>query len=359
MNITIVGSGNIGTQFAVHVAEKGHQVKIFSSKPDKIFKHLSIVNEKNDVIHAGDIKEATNDPKIAFEEADVIFITMPAYCMREMADKIYPYAKKEMKIGIIPGTGGGECAFKDCADKGVTIFGLQRVPSVARLVEYGKIVRATGYREELFVGSIPSSQVCACAKIISDIFDIPCRELPNYLNLTLTPSNPILHTARLKSLFGDYRRGVIYDRVPLFYEDWDDAASELLLACDDEVQKICRKLNQFDLSFVKSLKIHYESFTVAEMTKKISGIEGFKGLASPVKKVEGGYVPDMDSRYFTADFPYGLKILVQIADFLNLDVPNMKGTLKWYYDTIIQKNEFRFSDYGIYDLQQFIDFYSR
>ena len=45
MNITIVGAGNIGPQFAVHCAEKGHSVTVYTSKPGKIAKELYIVNE--------------------------------------------------------------------------------------------------------------------------------------------------------------------------------------------------------------------------------------------------------------------------------------------------------------------------
>ena len=44
MKITVIGGGNIGTQFAVHYAEKGHKVTMFTSKPNKFKEHLSIVN---------------------------------------------------------------------------------------------------------------------------------------------------------------------------------------------------------------------------------------------------------------------------------------------------------------------------
>lgn len=359
MKITIAGAGNVGTQFAVHCAQKGHDVIVYSSKPEKISGHLSIVNENGIQIHSGDIKGATCDTQTAFEDAEVIFITMPAYCMNDLAEKILPYATEGMKIGIVPGTGGGECAFKECLEKGATVFGLQRVPSVARLVEYGKIVKATGYRDELFVASLPSKDAALCASMVSAVFDMPCGILPNYLNLTLTPSNPILHTTRLKNLFGDYKEGIVYKTVPLFYEDWNDETSELLLKCDDEVQKLCRILQQFDLSYVKSLRIHYESPTAEAMTKKISGIAGFKGLPSPVLEVDGGYIPDLNSRYFTADFPYGLSILVQIAEIAGMEAPNMKETLNWYYEIAGKKKEFRFSDYGINTSEEFLLFYAK
>lgn len=359
MRITVVGAGNIGTQFAVHCAEKNHSVTLFGSKPERISRELSVVNEDGITIHKGTISSATSDPETAFLSAELVFVTMPAFCMGDIAKTILPYANDGMKICLVPGTGGGECAFRKCVDKGAVVFGLQRVPSVARLREYGKTVCATGYRSELFVSAIPNSATEECRKIIGDIFDgMLCSALPTYLNLTLTPSNPVLHTSRLRVLYKDYKDGVIYSRVPLFYEEWTDETSELLFKCDSEVQEICRSLDKFDLSYVKSLRIHYESETPEALTRKIRSIKGFKGITSPAVKVEGGFIPDFNSRYFTADFPFGLAILTQIADFLNLDVPNMKETLQWYNNTVSHEKEFRFSDYGIKTIDDFISFYS-
>lgn len=358
MKITIVGAGNIGTQFAVHCAEKNHEVIIYTSKVDLINKELAIVNENNINIHRGTISKATNDEKEAFENADMIFVTVPAFAMEDISNKVYPYVKKGVKIGLIPGTGGGECAFLKCINKGAIIFGLQRVPSVARLVEYGKIVCATGYRNELFLASLPSEYATICSNEIEKIFDIKCTTLPNYLNLTLTPSNPILHTTRLKTIFKDYNEGKKYDTVPLFYEDWNNETSELLLNCDEEVQKICSELKMFDLSFVKSLKEHYESKTSEELTRKIKSIQGFKGLTTPSVRENNKFIPDLNSRYFTADFNYGLIILIQISEMLNTDNTNMKLTWEWYKKIMIKKDYFRFKDYGINTYNEFIKFYS-
>lgn len=357
MNITIVGAGNVGTQLAVHCAEKGNRVTFYTSKPDMIEKHLCIVDESGNVIRTGEIEGATSEAAEAFLEAEVIFITMPAYCMNDIAYKILPFVRVGMKIGLIPGTGGGECTFRKHMEQGAIIFGLQRVPSVARLVEYGKKVCATGYRKELHVGTLPGRYAKECSNMIAELLDMPCVVLPNYLNLTLTPSNPILHTTRLKVLFQDYNKGVGYDRIPLFYEEWDNESSELLLKCDNEVQKICAELREFDLREVKSLRIHYESETAEQLTNKIKSIKGFKGLKTPMIQSGDKFFPDLESRYFIADFPYGLAILVQIAEFIGVEVKNMKETLEWYYALKNDRNSYKFVDYGISDIVTFKQFY--
>ncbi|MBQ6213771.1 MAG: NAD(P)-binding domain-containing protein, partial [Ruminococcus sp.] len=44
MVITIIGGGNIGTQFAVHCAAKGHNVRILTSAPEVFEKRLTAVD---------------------------------------------------------------------------------------------------------------------------------------------------------------------------------------------------------------------------------------------------------------------------------------------------------------------------
>lgn len=357
MNITIVGCGNVGTQFAVHSAAKGHTVSIFSSKPQDISTKLNIVNAEGELTLSGEMACITNSASKAFSNADLIFVTVPAFAMKCYADKIIPHLKKGSMICLVPGTGGSEFAFKDAVKNGNIIFGLQRVPSVARLVEYGKTVCAMGYRDQLFCASIPSQYANSAAQIITDIFDMPCTAMQNYLNVTLTPSNPILHTTRLSVIFKDYKDGYVYNNVPLFYEEWNDESSELLFKCDNEVQNICKALSTFNLSYVKSLKLHYESETPQQLTKKITSIKSFKGLKSPCVKSNNGYIPDFTSRYFTADFPYGLSILVQISKLLGLACPYMQKTLDWYYSIVPKTQEFSFADYDINVAEALIDFY--
>lgn len=360
MNITIIGGGNIGTQFAVHCAVKNHNVIIFTNKVEKFQKELQIVDENNVVNHKANINCATNDAEKAFKNADLIFVTVPAFMMKETADKIAPYYKKGLYIALIPGTGGGECAFKKAIEQGCIVFGLQRVPSVARLREYGKCVCASGYRESLHLAAIPHRYTDECCKIIESIFDNQkVYALPNYLCVTMIPSNPVLHTTRLKTLFADYTKSSYYNYIPLFYEEWSMDSSELLFLNDEEVQNICKALSDFDLSYVKSLKLHYESQTPEQLTQKMRSIKSLQGLKTPYVQTENGLIPDFNSRYFTADFPFGLEILVQIANFAKVQTPNLNQTLDWYWTIVGNGNKFSYSDFGILSLDDFKAFYKQ
>ncbi len=359
MKVTIVGGGNVGTQFAVHYACKGYEVNIFTTRYKSFSPVLRIIDENGSVLKVAEGIRATDKASEAFEGVGLIFVTVPAFCMKSAAEEILPYVRDGLKICLIPGTGGGECAFMKCMERGAVIYGLQRVPSVARLEKYGDTVRCSGYRDKLVLSAIPGLYLEEMQANLSTVFEMKCEILSCYLAITMTPSNPILHTTRLYSLFKDYEEGKVYKDISLFYEGWDDASSELLLSCDDEVRDICRSLPDFDLSGVRSLREHYESKDAEHLTRKIKGIASFKGLRTPSLKVEGGWIPDFSSRYFTADFPYGLSILKQLASIAKVETPNMNMVMDWYRRLRGSKNEFSYSAYGINSLDDLKDFYLR
>ncbi len=356
LKIAVIGGGNIGTQFACLLAYKGFCVNVHTSKPYKYDGELEIVNEKDEII-IGRPNLITDDIGKAVKDCDVVFVTHPAFQLRDTAEKILPYVNSAMRIVMIPGTGGTEFAFHDCINAGAVLYGLQRVPSVARLEQYGKKVRCEGLRDKLHIASLPKSDSLLISELLQYVFEIPCIVLPNYLCITLVPSNPILHTTRLRTLFSDYEKGKVYDHNPLFYGEWNDSSSELLIACDDELQQMCKIIEKLDLSSVRSLKLHYESRTVKEMTKKIRSIKSLQNLYSPMKKADNGWIPDFNSRYFTADFPFGLAILEELSDILDYNAKNIKETMSWYRKVTGNTEKLNLSDYGISTLNDIYNFY--
>ena len=354
--IAVIGGGNIGTQFACVFASKGFKVNVFSSKPEMYDGTLEVVDEFGRVT-VGVLNMVTSNLKETVENCQLVIVTHPAFMLKDLAKQLLPFITNDMNICVVPGTGGAEFAFRECIEAGATLCGLQRVPSVARLEQYGKRVRCEGIRSELFLASIPNSKVNDLAELMSYIWGIPCTALPNYLSVTLTPSNPILHTTRLYSLFRDYKVGKIYPVNPLFYGEWSDDSSKLLLECDNELQNIIGMINRMDLSSVHSLKQHYESNSVEEMTKKIRSIKSLHNLSSPMKKQGEGWIPDFNSRYFTADFPYGLAIIEELAEIVGISAPNIKNIMNWYRKVTGDYNRLDLGHYGIKNIEDIYSYY--
>lgn len=359
MNITIIGFGNIGTQFAVEFTSAGYPVTVYSQKPQSVSKNLTILYDDGTTTKQAQLHRITSSLQEAIENADLIIISRPAFMLAQTAEEVYPYVKAGACVALIPGTGGGELALKrHIEEKGVTVFGLQRVPAVARLTEYGNTVRVSGKREKLFAGAIPKENGEKYAKLFSRIFDMPCEMLPNYLCVTLTPSNPILHTTRLRCLFKDYTQGKAYPTNPYFYQSWDDESSRLLCACDEELQTICKALDKLDLTGVRSLKEHYASETPEQLTQKMRSIKSLQGLLSPMIQTESGWIPDFSSRYFTADFPFGLAIIAQIARLAGVETPNIDETLAWGTSMGVNQTALALDRYGIRTLDDLLEFYA-
>ena len=87
------------------------------------------------------------------------------------------------------------------------------------------------------------------------------------LEAMLTNSNPILHPARLYTLFKDFNPKHPFVAPPLFYEDWTDESSEILIACDNEFQSLVKSIGIKE-SVIPSLLEYYESTDACSLTKK-------------------------------------------------------------------------------------------
>lgn len=355
--IAVIGCGNVGTQFACICAAKHYRVRVFSSKPELFHPVLEVEDEYGSVV-SGRIEFAGKNIGQVVSDCNLIFVAYPAFLFMEAAKMLLPFIRPGMGICVLPGTGGAEFAFQACLAKGAVLYGIQRVPTVARLSQFGKKVRCEGLRKAIHVASIPNDYASDFAAFMKELWGIPCHTLPNYLNVTLTPSNPILHTTRLKTLFADYRPGMVYQSNPLFYGEWDLSSARLLLACDEELQAMCRIMTGLDLSGVLSLRLHYESNTAQEITEKLRSIKSLHNLLSPMKQVPGGWIPDFQSRYFSADFPYGLAIIEELAEILGCNAQNIRDTMKWYRDTTGDFRVLSLKEYGISRAEDIFNFYT-
>lgn len=159
-------------------------------------------------------------------------------------------------------------------------------------------------------------------------FECMTNLMNNYLEASITNSNPILHTARLYTMFHDWSDSTRSDHNFLFYEEWTEEAAELLLKMDEELFKLLEKLPVIK-GYLIPLKKYYESKDALSLKNKLSSISGFKGIASPMIKDEKGWKPDFSNRYFTEDFGYSLRHIWELGKKYNVDMPNIDMVYNW------------------------------
>ena len=341
--ICIVGGGNEGHYFMALLGNRTElEVSLLTSTP-KLFQHkIYSVNTKNGIETVGVVKNISSEPSEIISDTDMIIFCIPSNAYKVYLNKIKKYVQPGTILGFVPGTGGVEFVTKYFLEIGCIIWGSQRVPSGTKIVKKGVKVESLGSRKDFRVACLPNRYTKDVCTVMGDLLSIKTIALPNYLSVTFTPSNPILHTSRLYALFHNYTIGTKYDTNLSFYKEWDNFSSEILLGCNDELQNCCRTLSQFDFSQVLSLREHYEIKDVLgltdidRMTNKIRNLDYLKDLV-PMKNLEdGSYIPNFDSRYFIEDFPFGLTIIKSFCDICNINTPYIDKVLGWY-DSLFNK----------------------
>ena len=330
MKVTIVGAGNMGLAMTAYMAvnNKG-TVRLFTGKA---IDHITLNIEEQGIVEETNNFIATSDPEIAFSDADIVFVTYPAFLRKGFINQYQGYFKSGSFLGFVPGYGGAEYACVELINRGVNIFGLQRVPYVARASqdEKGKIAGILSSKKELFVCAIPKTKTPYVAEIIENLLDIPVNQLQEYLSITLAPSNPLLHITGLYNVFKDCNKNTRFERPLKFYEEWNDETSRILFKYDEELQNICKKLEPLDMREVVPLPIYYESPTPEAMSRKLKSIESFKVVAVPLKQEGDGYIPDLESRMFVEDYPFGVCIIKDFALILGVETPTVDMLLDFY-----------------------------
>ena len=330
LNICICGGGNLGHVMAGYLASQGlHCVNVLTGHPEKWSDSLKI-NVKNlstaEPLN-GKLNLVTSDAVQVIPDADMVFICLPGPHIKPMLERIRPYLKKNTIVGsIVSNTGFFFHAHEVIPTQ--TVFGFQRVPFISRVVEYGKEADLLGSKKSLSL-CVENGNGNAIRMTIEHLLHTPVKLLGNFYEVSLSNSNPLLHPARLYTMWKDWTPLVQYERIPPFYAEWDDDASQLLIDMDNELQELLKHLPVDPLS-VPSILDYYESTDASSLSCKIRSIPAFKSIMSPMKKTENGFIPDLDSRYFTEDFECGTFYIRDTARLNGIETPAIDMVCEWY-----------------------------
>ena len=329
MKICICGGGNLGHVVAGFVSSQGkYDVCLLTRHPELWSQELTIEAPEG-TIYSGHLNGVYSDACQAVSDADIVLFCLPGYAIRDTLLQIKDYLRADAAVGtVVSSTGFFFQAFAVLPQE-QTLFGFQRVPFISRVVEYGSRARLMGYKDslELAIERGKTSRE-SLKETLQDMLRTPIHLLGSHYEVSLSNSNPLLHPSRLYSLWKDYSEGMVYDNIPLFYEEWTVEAAELYINMDNELQAL---LSQLPVSkgSISTVLDYYESTDASSLAKKLRSIEAFKGIPAPMIKVKGGYIPDFHSRYFTEDFPYGLAFVHRLTHEKGIPSPTIDRILEW------------------------------
>lgn len=338
-NICIIGGGALGHVIAGWLAHKGMSVSLLTRRPKEWSKNLIITTP--DGFFTSRLEKITSDPNEIIPAAEVVLLTVPGYANRDELKSIRPYLKPNTYVGGVFCSSGFFFEAIDTLPENIKLWGFQRVPFISRTIKYGHEAALLGYRSEFNIAIERDNDKDkeSFRKWVEKAFGSKTILRKNFYEVSITNSNPILHTARLYTMFSDWNEDKRYDHNILFYEEWTLEAAELLLKMDAELFQIIDCL-QVSKGYLAPLLEYYESHDADSLRKKLSTISGLKGITSPMIKDERGWRPDFSNRYFTEDFGFSLKYIWELGKKNKIDMPNIDMVYIWGKNKIEEYNNY-------------------
>lgn len=316
----------MGHVIAAVLSNKGYVVNLWTGHPGKWQSEITI-GDLNGKTFKGALHVVSNRAEETVAVSDMALLCVPGFMIEQMLCEAKPYVRPGMFIGSVVCSNGFFWIARHILGATAGLFGFQRVPYICRITEYGKSAVIKGYKSTLKIAGYPDTPADILAGMFSQVFETPTCALGHYLEATLTNSNPLLHPARI---FGMLSRETVdsFDKEFLFYEEWDDYSSDVLIRCDNEFQQIIAKL-PVNGKEIPGILDYYESADAASLTRKIRSITAFKGIKMSMNREGATYAIDYFNRYFTEDIPFGLLIIKSIAAVMEVETPCIDGVLLW------------------------------
>ena len=241
MNITICGGGNLGHVCAAFLsAQVGNRVSLLTSRPEQWSEHIE-VRDCNGLVYHGVFHAISNQPRDVVPDADLILLCLPGFAIRGVLRSIAPCLKPSAWVGTVVSSTGFFFEAIEALPASQPLFGFQRVPFISRVTRYGREAELKGYKDSLGVAIEHADDKESVRAALEQLFKVPVRLLANHYEVSLSNSNPLLHTSRLYMLWKDWEPGASYDRNPGFYSEWTVPTSELYIAMDEELQSLLRR----------------------------------------------------------------------------------------------------------------------
>ncbi len=328
MNVGICGGGNLAHAMAAWLGSHGHRVSIVTRRPAGWAAKLSATLPDGSGATAPLASVSADYGTLG--DCEIILLTAPRFAVPSMCNQVRPHIHAGQLLAMAPGTPELLSMSTAPAWRNVELMGIYKVPFICRADVYGHRVSILGSREVNRAWVSDNTDWNARSSQVAALFDTPLERLGSPYPFLLTNSNPLLHPARLSTMFADYQKGVCYDHNFLFYEEWTEAASERYIQADEELLELCRRIPEMTIGTdIIPVLEYYESRDATSLTAKIRTIPSFKGITSPMLQIPQGWIPDFTSRYFTEDIPWGTSLICHLARKHGIATPTLDAFVSW------------------------------
>lgn len=353
-NLVVCGGGSSAHTLIPLLNNSGFEVSIYTSRPEQWASQIEL--EWHDPFgrvlgsYKGEIKNASNNPETLFPDADYIVFCMPVHKYREALHAIAPYINRDKTVfvGTVYGQGGWNWMVDEIKKEfnltNIVTFAFGLIPWICRIIEYGHKGVTYGCKALNYAAVFPNHYF---KQIDEELLKKICykwfgkgkvMQSDNFLSLTLSVDNQIIHTSRCLGLYKVYGKSWLRkEDVPWFYRDYDDVSASLLADLDSDYSKIreaIKKLNpkrdyMFMLDYLALERFSYQSQNT-DIKESFINSETLVSIGTPVVQNDKDlWEVDKNHRFFLDDIYYGNMIAKWMAEKLGISTPIIDEILQW------------------------------
>ncbi len=352
--LIICGGGSSSHALIPFLRDSIFEVSVYTSRPEKWSKTIELEwhDPSGRILgnYSGELVNASAEPSELFPDADYVIFCMPVHKYRVCLHKIAPYLNKEKKVflGAIYGQGGWNWMVdeikKENGLNNIVTFAFGLIPWVCRTIEYGKKGVTYGCKAANYAACYPKQFF---KQIDEELLEQICfrwfgkgkvEQSDNFLSLTLSVDNQIIHTSRCLGLFNVYgRTWKNKEEVPWFYKDYDDVSANLLAELDKDYTKIREAIIKmhpekdfrYMLDYLALERFSYQSSNT-DIKESFVTSQTLVSIKTPVVQNDQGlWEVDRNHRFFLDDIYYGNCISKWMAEKLCIETPTIDEILHW------------------------------
>ena len=339
--IAVIGAGNGGHAMAAYKTLDGFEVSLFElPRFENNIRHVldtgHITIEWPSRKETVTVHHVTTDIATALRGAEIVFVVVPAFGHKTMAEACAPYVEDDQIIILMPGSGGSlEFAniFKaQGVDKDILLCECCTLPYGARLAKPGHVlihIEAV----TLPTGVFPAHRTDEAIARLQEVYPV-IVPTANVLEAAINNPNPIVHPAAtlLSATRIEYSGGEFY----LYKEGMTPAVARVYEALEQERLALLDRLG-LKLYHFASLEARGYNLgeTVEECHNRIlnTSLDAAFGADSIEEGIQMKGPASMQDRFVTEDVPYGLVLLSTLGKLLDIPTPisdaiiNLSGTI--------------------------------
>ena len=350
MRITICGAGNAAqTLTALLASDHRNDVVVYAPLGNEAAQLASALDASGISadfagrgVRSGRPHLVTADPEAAGSAADYVLLALPSFAHESVLTALAPSLAPDARIGALPARGGFDWLVRAVLPehRGI-VFGLQTLPWACRIQEWGRRVQVLGVKAQVDVAAWSAEESALIAAEVSALIEVPLRPISGFLALTLANTGQILHPGIMFGRLQDWDgQPFAADAVPLFYAGVDERTAQVLQEMSDEIQSLCRALEQrlpgLDLSSVAPLRkwlldaYPSQIADASSLRTALNSNSAYAGIRFPVEAAGGdGWSPSFSNRYLSEDVPFGLLVTRGIAELADVTTPTIARVIGW------------------------------